>query len=331
MKLFKTISMLVIAAASFAAPKLSAAAASFKNNDYAVSLNYTESAAPGDAVYVRMILKNTHRRSRKNSQEATAVLELYQEDKRMEHVQFFSVNPKAKKQASLVELLACIPLSTWLTDGKYSLKIIFADGETDAKEFYLPFTLVPKEFVSEKLPLDEKNTAIKTDTGTERTAQISKLNDILATINTADVFTLKPFTTPVAADTRRSSGFGDRRIYEFSTGKTSANLHYGIDYAVPAGTDIHACGDGKVMLAENRISTGWSVVIEHAPGVYSLYYHMNSLNVKEGENVRQGEKIGVSGATGLATGPHLHWEIRMNMEAVSPDFFTSDYAFSGKN
>ena len=140
------------------------------------------------------------------------------------------------------------------------------------------------------------------------------------------MYTLKPFTLPV--DSKRiTSGFGDRRVFEYPDKKTSTSLHYGIDYGVPTGTPVHACAEGKVMLAENRISTGWSVVIEHLPGLYSLYYHMDSLGVQEGQYVKQGERLGLSGATGLATGPHLHWEVRLNMEAVNPEFFLTDFAF----
>ena len=79
------------------------------------------------------------------------------------------------------------------------------------------------------------------------------------------------------------------------------------------------------------MTTGWSVVIEHLPGLYSLYYHMSELKVKEGDIVKEGQLIGLSGATGLATGPHLHWEMRLNMAAVNPDFFTEDFTFSSSN
>ena len=75
-------------------------------------------------------------------------------------------------------------------------------------------------------------------------------------------------------------------------------------------------------MAESRISSGLSVVIEHMPGLYSLYYHLDSMNVKVGDMVKSGDKVGLSGSTGLATGPHLHWEVRLNGEAVNPDFFT---------
>ena len=80
-------------------------------------------------------------------------------------------------------------------------------------------------------------------------------------------------------------------------------------------------------MAEDRISTGWSVCIEHLPGLYSIFYHMSELKGEKGQTVNTGDLIGLSGATGLATGPHLHWEVRLNWEAVSPDFFTTDFAF----
>jgi len=90
---------------------------------------------------------------------------------------------------------------------------------------------------------------------------------------------------------------------------------------VPTGTEVRACAAGKVVLARNRIVTGNSVVIEHLPGLYSLYYHMDSINVPEGIIVEASYPLGMSGSTGLATGPHLHWEIRVSTESADPDAF----------
>ena len=63
------------------------------------------------------------------------------------------------------------------------------------------------------------------------------------------------------------------------------------------------------------------MIIEHSPGLYSLYYHMDSLRAVPGETVEKDEEIGFSGSTGLSTGPHLHWEIRCKGQAVDPFFF----------
>jgi murein DD-endopeptidase MepM/ murein hydrolase activator NlpD len=72
-------------------------------------------------------------------------------------------------------------------------------------------------------------------------------------------------------------------------------------------------------MARDRIVTGNTVVIEHLPGVFSLYYHLDSIGVDEGDVVEQGERIGTVGMTGLATGPHLHWEIRVGGVPVAPE------------
>jgi murein DD-endopeptidase MepM/ murein hydrolase activator NlpD len=84
-----------------------------------------------------------------------------------------------------------------------------------------------------------------------------------------------------------------------------------------------ASGRGRVVLARERLLTGNSVILEHLPGVYSLYYHLDSMAVNEGEIVETGQVLGRSGATGLATGPHLHWEIRVSGENADPDAFLS--------
>jgi len=94
-----------------------------------------------------------------------------------------------------------------------------------------------------------------------------------------------------------------------------------VDYGVPTGTKVTACGAGKVILARSRIVTGNSIILEHAPGIYSIYYHLDKIEVKEGSMVNTGALLGLSGATGLATGPHLHWEIRVNAENTDPDAF----------
>ena len=219
-----------------------------------------------------------------------------------------------------------IPLSTWLTEGEFTLIFTYKDstGTTQAENYEI--TVVPKEFLNEDIPLNATNTAIRTDTSEKKAAQIDRLNEVLFTVNQNANYYEGLFIQPVDT-TRRTSFFGDRRTYVYNTGTKSVSEHYGIDFGVPTGTPVKACGSGKVVLAENRVSTGWSIVIEHLPGLYSLYYHMDSLIASEGDIVKQGDVIGLSGATGLATGPHLHWEIRLNGSAVNPDYFKENQLF----
>jgi murein DD-endopeptidase MepM/ murein hydrolase activator NlpD len=125
---------------------------------------------------------------------------------------------------------------------------------------------------------------------------------------------------PVSS-TRKTSFYGDRRVYVYSTGRRDTSVHAGVDFGVPMKTEVKAAASGKVILAAFRIVTGNSIIIEHFPGVYSLYYHLNDLLVTEGAMVNIGDVIGLSGTTGLSTGPHLHWEMRVATENADPDAF----------
>ena len=302
----------------------------FHSENYSLTVTYNDTIVPGDAVFVRMSITTpkTHKKS-KVEQEKRGALQLYQDKKVIEKANFYTLEKKKNNQA-FSDLLCGIPVSPWLTQDNYSLKVVFSFNDDDTGEFTLPVTFKSRSFIEEVVELDASNTAIKTDTSPERTAQINKLNDILFTTIPTDIYCLKKFTCPTTS-TRYTAYYGDRRTYAYSNGKSSTSLHYGNDYGVPEGSEVRACADGKVVMAENRISTGWSIVIEHLPGLYSLYYHLSEMDVKEGDIVKQGDLIAKSGSTGLATGPHLHWEMRLNGSAVRPEFFLDNFTFEPEN
>lgn len=86
--------------------------------------------------------------------------------------------------------------------------------------------------------------------------------------------------------------------------------HYGIDIAAPTGSPVIAPAGGEVALAEKDIYfTGGTIIIDHGMGINSAFSHLQSVNVKVGQQVKQGEQIGTVGATGRATGPHLDWRV----------------------
>lgn len=316
-------SLLLLSGALFA----SANTLSFQDENYTGSVIYNETARPGDAVFARMNLKISRTLKRKTTADTAAVLVLMRGTKKIDSSPFYFFNQKSKKQVSS-EMMASIPVSLWTEpDSTYSLKIIFTAGIPPEKEIQLPFSVVQRDFNSEILDLDERNSSIKQNMSAERMAQIEKLNAVLETVMPQDIYSLKPFIRPVKSE-RMTAYFGDKRIYKYTNGKSETSYHYGHDYGVPEKTEVYACADGRVVMAEFRISTGWSIVIEHLPGLYSLYYHLSALDVQENKIVRQGQTIGLSGATGLATGPHLHWEIRLNAAAVSPDFFMNNFTYS---
>lgn len=120
------------------------------------------------------------------------------------------------------------------------------------------------------------------------------------------------FIQPVSG--RMSSGFGMRRHPISGRSK----MHTGVDWAAPTGTPIKAAGAGKVITAAYLRGYGNTVVIDHGGGISTLYGHCSRLFVSSGQSVTTGQKIAAVGSTGYSTGPHLHFEVRVNGKPVNP-------------
>jgi len=123
------------------------------------------------------------------------------------------------------------------------------------------------------------------------------------------------FRVPVDKFIRISSPFGTRRSYG---GGPMTSYHEGTDFAIPAGTPVYAPADGVVMIAEPLAVRGNAVVIDHGWGLYSGYWHLSEFKVTPGQTVKQGDLIALSGNTGLSTGAHLHWDMRVRGLNVDP-------------
>ncbi len=111
-----------------------------------------------------------------------------------------------------------------------------------------------------------------------------------------------------------SSGFGMR----FHPILRKSRMHSGLDYAVPYGTPVRAAERGIVFLADWLGGYGKAVIIMHGKDVSTLYAHMSRLAVSQGQEVSKGQVVGYVGSTGLSTGPHLHFEVRVNGEPQNP-------------
>lgn len=115
---------------------------------------------------------------------------------------------------------------------------------------------------------------------------------------------------------RISGLFGSQRIYRGEPG----SYHSGVDVAGPAGATVVAPADGVVILAADRPFTleGYLLMIDHGMGLNSAFLHLSRIDVKRGDAVRQGQPVGAIGATGRATGPHLHWGLKWNRFRLDP-------------
>ena len=133
---------------------------------------------------------------------------------------------------------------------------------------------------------------------------------------------VRPSLWPV--DGRLMSPFGGRTDPFSGEGA----MHTGVDLSATMGTPVRAAADGIVLHAEWFGSYGKAVVIDHGNGVQTLYAHLSRFDVVPGQEIRRGDTVGRSGATGRATSPHLHYEVRMAGTPVNPYPFLANSAFS---
>jgi murein DD-endopeptidase MepM/ murein hydrolase activator NlpD len=201
-----------------------------------------------------------------------------------------------------------VPLGT--EPGTVALRATWRDGfgRADASEAELRHGALPGDV--QELRLTPSTLAVITPQAREREAEA------LAAARADPVDPprwTEPFVLPIEG--RGTSGFARARRYA-PGGPVS--FHLGEDIAAPTGTEIQATNDGVVRLAGMYPIKGGLTVIDHGAGVTSRYYHQSALRVEAGDVVRRGQVIGEVGSTGLSTGPHLHWEMRVQGAPTDP-------------
>ena len=143
----------------------------------------------------------------------------------------------------------------------------------------------------------------------------TKANKVIVTLDQMNTYRIAieklPLAMPVLDSFRWTSPFGRRW----------GRMHEGVDMAGPVGTPIYATGDGVITFAGRQSGYGNLIKIKHELGTETRYGHLSRIRVKAGQRVSQGERIGDMGNTGRSTGPHLHYEVRMNGRAVDPMSF----------
>jgi hypothetical protein len=120
------------------------------------------------------------------------------------------------------------------------------------------------------------------------------------------------FHAPVSA--LPTDSFGTRRMFN----KKLASIHKGADFHAAMGTPVHAANSGVVVVARPLYYEGNCVIIDHGLGLYTLSMHFSRIDVHEGQRVKTGDVLGLSGATGRVTGPHLHWAVRWDGAYLDP-------------
>jgi murein DD-endopeptidase MepM/ murein hydrolase activator NlpD len=203
-----------------------------------------------------------------------------------------------------------IPLATSPGSQIARLETLTA-GDADVE---LPFEVTPKSYAEQRLtveprkvdPLPQDLERIEAETARTETALSTYSEDLEPTWR---------WTAPVAGE--RSSSFGLRRVFNGQ----SRNPHSGMDIAAPTGTPIRSPAAGRVVEAGDFFFNGATVFVDHGQGVLTMYCHLSRIDVKVGDALKAGETLGLVGATGRVTGPHLHWGVSVNRALVDPALF----------
>jgi murein DD-endopeptidase MepM/ murein hydrolase activator NlpD len=197
--------------------------------------------------------------------------------------------------------------------GEWQLELRWREGpELLSRAETLRLEVLPRAYPVQRLSLPPE----KVDLGPEELARVERESaEARQVFGRRSVLRgLGPFVHPLRPR-RAGDRFGSRRIIN---GEPKAQ-HSGADYKAAPGTGVRALASGEVVLAAEHFFAGRSVYVDHGGGFVSMYFHLERIGVSAGQKVRAGQSLGLVGATGRVTGPHLHLGVRLAGARVDPD------------
>ncbi len=195
--------------------------------------------------------------------------------------------------------------------GPRTLTVEGRGGDGRAVSASRKLTVVSGKFPTQKLKVAPAYVEPPEDELERIAEDRQKVAAVWAAADTARLFD-GPFRRPVESEAR--SNFGVRRVLN---GKPRSS-HDGVDLSAPQGAPVSAPAPARVVLAEELYYSGGTVILDHGSGLFTTYFHLSAIDVKPGDVLDAGERVGAVGATGRATGPHLHWGARLHRARVNP-------------
>ncbi|HEX2056294.1 MAG TPA: M23 family metallopeptidase, partial [Nitrospiraceae bacterium] len=194
--------------------------------------------------------------------------------------------------------------------GTHELKVEIQAGES-VKQRSINVLVVKERFAVEHLRLPKDKVDLDDKAAARWKAEQEQIRKALAEESAMRLWRAG-FVEPVRG--KRTGIFGSMRVMNGQP----RSPHSGEDIGAPAGTPVIASNDGIVRLTVDHLFSGRGIYVDHGLGLYSMYFHLSEVLVRDGDLVKAGQVIGKVGATGRATGPHLHWGAKVNGARVNP-------------
>jgi murein DD-endopeptidase MepM/ murein hydrolase activator NlpD len=195
--------------------------------------------------------------------------------------------------------------------GRYPVKLIGIDRNRTDVGNQITLVVLAKKFPTRRLTVEGKYVTPAPDALVRIQKERARVNAIFASITPKKYwhgFFVPPVPGPVI------SVFGKRNIYNGD----QRSPHTGVDFRGSIGTPIKAPNAGRIVLAADLYYSGNTIIVDHGLGLYSYFGHLSAFTVREGDQVKRNDVIGRVGSTGLATGPHLHWTVRLVETRIDP-------------
>ena len=186
----------------------------------------------------------------------------------------------------------------------------YADGRVERSA--QPIEVSGREFRTTRLEVAPKFVQLSPENQERAARERQEISNIYGRITPEALWT-EPFAVPIPGATD-GRNFGHRRVFN----DQPRAPHSGADLTASTGTEILATNRGRVVLAKDLFFSGNAVFVDHGLGIYSVYLHLSAISVEPGDLVERGQVVGLAGATGRVTGPHLHWGVRAQGARVDP-------------
>lgn len=196
--------------------------------------------------------------------------------------------------------------------GKTAWKVGVVDAAGSPRKASGAVMVRSRKFSVQRLTLPKPMVDLDPETERRAQAEAARLKTLYGTVSPGRLWRGR-FTRPVGGQ-GHGEGFGARRVIN----NQPRSPHSGIDFTADRGTPVVAANRGRVALVADFFFAGRLVALDHGLGLYTLYFHLDGVEVAEGALVERGEAIGTVGATGRATGPHLHFAAQLHRARVDP-------------